>query len=43
LLGNGSGEHDEIAFLKAKAKETRHWSLMSTTLLEEAKLEMYSV
>ena len=43
LIGNGSGEQDEIAFLKAKARDTKNWSLMSTTLLEEAKLEMYSV
>lgn len=40
--GVGSGQ-DEIAFLKTKAKETRHWSLMSSTLLEESKLEMYAV
>lgn len=42
LLG-GSTEHDEIAFLKVKAREMKHWTLMSSTLLEEAKLEMYSV
>jgi len=32
-----------VAFLKAKAKETKHWSLLSSTLLDEAKLEMYRV
>ena len=32
-----------MAFLKAKAKETKHWSLLSSTLLDEAKLEMYRV
>ena len=42
LLG-GSNEDDEITFLKAKARESKHWSLLSSTLLEEAKLEMYSV
>ncbi|WPH01756.1 Hypothetical protein R9X50_00460800 [Acrodontium crateriforme] len=40
LVGGGGGEQDEIALLKAKAKETKHWSLMSSTLLEESKLEM---
>lgn len=43
LVGGGGGELDEIAFLKAKARETKNWSLLSSTLLEEAKLEMYSV
>lgn len=43
LTGNGPGEQDEIAFLKAKAKETRHWSLLSGTSLEEAKLELCHV
>ena len=42
LLG-GSTERDEIAFLKAKARETKQWALMSSTLLEEAKLELYTV
>lgn len=42
LLG-GSTEHEEIAFLKAKAREGKHWSLLSGTLLEEAKMEMYAV
>nr|QIA97806.1 putative anaphase-promoting complex subunit 5 protein [Teratosphaeria destructans] len=35
------GEQDEILFLKTKAKDTRNWSLLSSTLLEESKLEMY--
>lgn len=39
---NGSGQ-DEIAFLKAKARDSKHWSLLSSTLLEEAKLEMCNV
>ena len=34
---------DEIIFLKAKAREGKHWPLMSSTLLEEAKVEMYGV
>ncbi|KAJ5999127.1 hypothetical protein N7451_006937 [Penicillium sp. IBT 35674x] len=37
MLGN---EKEGLAFLKAKSKETDMWSLMSTTLLSEAKLEM---
>ncbi|GLA33048.1 XPG I-region family protein [Aspergillus niger] len=37
MLGN---EKEGLAFLKAKAKETEMWSLLSTTLLSEAKLEM---
>ena len=41
--GNSDSSKDEIAFLKSKARETKHWSLMSSTLLEEAKMEMYSV
>lgn len=40
MLGN---EKEGLAFLKAKAKETDMWSLMSTTLLSEAKLEMQQV
>ncbi|KAJ5624611.1 hypothetical protein N7510_000920 [Penicillium lagena] len=37
MLGN---EKEGLAFLKAKSKETEMWSLMSTTVLSEAKLEM---
>ncbi|KAJ5555589.1 hypothetical protein N7535_008024 [Penicillium sp. DV-2018c] len=37
MLGN---EKEGLAFLKFKAKETDMWSLMSTTLLSEAKLQM---
>ncbi|KAJ5726400.1 uncharacterized protein N7483_007757 [Penicillium malachiteum] len=37
MLGN---EKEGLSFLKAKSKETDMWSLMSTTLLSEAKLEM---
>ena len=43
LVGGGNSEQDEIAFLKAKARDSKHWPLMSSTLLEEAKLDMYSV
>ncbi|KAJ9312285.1 hypothetical protein DTO271D3_7443 [Paecilomyces variotii] len=32
-------EKEGLAFLKAKAKETEMWSLLSTTLLSEAKLQ----
>ncbi|KAK5111908.1 hypothetical protein LTR62_004640 [Meristemomyces frigidus] len=42
FLGAAAGEQDEIGFLKSKAKDTKHWSLLSSTLLEEAKLEMHS-
>ncbi|KAJ5288565.1 hypothetical protein N7478_001595 [Penicillium angulare] len=37
MLGN---EKEGLSFLKAKSKDTDMWSLMSTTLLSEAKLEM---
>ncbi|GAB7359582.1 hypothetical protein MBLNU230_g6768t1 [Neophaeotheca triangularis] len=37
----GGGENDAIASLKARARECKHWSLLSSTLLEEAKGEMY--
>lgn len=40
MLGN---EKEGLTFLKAKSKETGMWSLMSTTLLSEAKLEMQQV
>ncbi|KAJ5884978.1 hypothetical protein N7495_009488 [Penicillium taxi] len=39
--GNLGNEKEGFAFLKAKAKETNSWPLMSTTLLSEAKLEMH--
>lgn len=42
-VGSGGGEHDEIAFLKQKARDGKHWVLLSNTLLEEAKLEMFNV
>lgn len=41
-MGSGGGQQDEITFLKEKAKAGKHWMLLGTTLLEEAKLEMYS-
>ncbi|KAL4980558.1 putative anaphase-promoting complex subunit Apc5 [Aspergillus desertorum] len=37
MLGN---EKEGLSFLKAKAKETEMWGLLSTTLLSEAKLEL---
>ncbi|KAE8315681.1 anaphase-promoting complex subunit 5-domain-containing protein [Aspergillus transmontanensis] len=40
MLGN---EKEGLAFLKAKAKETEMWSLLSTTLLSEAKFELQNV
>lgn len=40
MLGN---EKEGLAFLKAKSKETDMWSLLSTTLVSEAKLEMQQV
>lgn len=40
MLGN---EKEGLAFLKAKAKESEMWSLLSTTLLSEAKLELQNV
>lgn len=36
-------EKEGLAFLKAKAKETEMWSLLSTTLLSEAKLQAQRV
>ena len=40
ILGN---EKEALAFLKAKAKETNMWSLLSTSLLSEAKLALSNV
>lgn len=42
-MGSGGSEHDEIAFLKQKAKDGKHWMLLGSTLLEEAKLELFTV
>ena len=36
-------DKDALAFLKAKAKETNMWSLLSTSLLSEAKLALSNV
>lgn len=36
-------EREALAFLKSKAKETSMWSLLSTTLLSEAKLTLSRV
>lgn len=40
VLGSDKGA---LAFLKAKAKETNMWSLLSTSLLSEAKLTLSNV
>jgi anaphase-promoting complex subunit 5 len=40
MLGS---EKEGLAFLKSKAKETEMWSLLSTTLLSEAKIELQNV
>jgi anaphase-promoting complex subunit 5 len=40
MLGS---EKEGLAFLQAKAKETEMWSLLSTSLLSEAKLELQNV
>lgn len=40
MLGN---EKEGLAFLKTKAKESEMWSLLSTTLLSEARLELQNV
>ena len=36
----GNDERDEIAFLKARAREGKNWALLSSTLLEEARVEL---
>ena len=36
-------EKEALAFLKLKAKESNMWSLLSTTLLSEAKLALCNV
>ncbi|KAI5357428.1 Putative tetratricopeptide-like helical domain superfamily, anaphase-promoting complex subunit 5 [Septoria linicola] len=38
----GGGEHDEIAFLKTKARESKNWLLLSSTLLEEGRVELFA-
>lgn len=40
MLGN---EKEGLTFLKAKAKEAEMWTLLSTTLLSEAKHELQNV
>ncbi|OQO00617.1 hypothetical protein B0A48_13107 [Cryoendolithus antarcticus] len=37
---HGQSSHGELAFLKQRGKDSRQWSLVSSTLLEEAKLEL---
>ncbi|KAF2089975.1 anaphase-promoting complex protein [Saccharata proteae CBS 121410] len=39
VLGSGS-ERDGLMFLKSRAKEAKMWSLLSSTLLSEAKMHM---
>lgn len=36
-------DREALAFLKAKAKETSMWSLLSTSLMSEAKLDLSNV
>lgn len=36
-------DREALAFLKAKAKETSMWTLLSTSLLSEAKLALSNV
>lgn len=43
LVGGEGKEQDEINFLRDKAQESKNWSLLSSALLEGAKLEMSSV
>lgn len=40
MLGS---EREALAFLQAKARETEMWSLLSTSLLSEAKFELQNV
>lgn len=41
-IGSNGGEQDEIDFLKQRAKEGKHWMLLSSTLLEEGRMELFS-
>jgi anaphase-promoting complex subunit 5 len=43
VVGSSRDEQDEITFLKTKARDSKHWVLLSSTLLEEARFEMFSV
>ncbi len=36
--GDAAAARDEIAFLKTKARDGKHWGLLSSTLLEEARV-----
>ncbi|KXT10657.1 hypothetical protein AC579_6348 [Pseudocercospora musae] len=40
-IGSNGGEQDEIDFLKRRAREGKHWMLMSSTLLEEGRMAMF--
>lgn len=43
LAISSSTQADEINFLKTKAREMKYWSLLSSTLLDEARGELVSV
>ncbi|EME86918.1 uncharacterized protein MYCFIDRAFT_162497, partial [Pseudocercospora fijiensis CIRAD86] len=40
-IGSNGGEQDEINLLKQRAREGKHWMLMSSTLLEEGRMAMF--
>ncbi|KAF2453074.1 anaphase-promoting complex subunit 5-domain-containing protein [Lineolata rhizophorae] len=40
LIGGGGSERDGIMFLKAKARESQMWGLLSSSLLTEARMEL---
>ena len=42
-MGMLGSERDGLTFLKAKAKESKMYSLLSSTLLNEAKLSLSNV
>lgn len=42
-LGGGGTERDGLSFLKVKARENKMWSLLSSTLLSEAKSTLSTV
>lgn len=43
LAISSSTQADEITFLKTKAREMKYWSLLSSTLLDEARGELATV
>lgn len=42
-VGVGGSEKEGLVFLKAKAKETEMWSMLSTLFLSEGKMELMNV